>query len=144
MTDLSVTIQKTVQAPIEKVFDAWLDPKILSKFIIPMKGMPEPEVENDPRVGGKFSIIMKAGEESLPHSGEYLTINRPNRLVFTWISHSSIEGSKVTLDFTKLDNSNTEVNLTHVKFVDEQARNDHEGGWTSILETLNDYYIADS
>ncbi len=139
MTDLSVTVKKTIQAPIEKVFDAWLDPKILSKFIIPMKGMPEPEVVNDPRVGGEFTIIMRPGDEPLPHTGEYLEISRPNKLIFTWVSAHSIEGSRVTLDFTKVDESITEVLLTHEKFIDEQARNDHKGGWTSILEELDNY-----
>ncbi len=37
MTDLIVNISKTIQAPIEKVFDAWLNPETLSQFILPMK-----------------------------------------------------------------------------------------------------------
>ena len=139
MTDLSVSVKKTVQAPIEKVFDAWLDPEILARFMMPMKGMPEPEVVNVPRVGGTFTITMHAGDKSLPHTGEYLNIERPNKLVFTWVSDHSIEGSTVTLDFINLGGSTTEVVLTQVKFFDEQARQDHQGGWTSILETLDDY-----
>lgn len=139
MTELSITIKKIVQAPIERVFDAWLDPKVLSKFMTPMKGMPEPEVENDPRVGGTFTIVMHAGDDNLPHTGEYLEIDRPNKLVFTWESNHSTEGSRVTLDFIDRDKSSTEIQLTHVKFFDEQAKNDHEGGWTCILETLGDY-----
>lgn len=138
MTDLSITIKKTVRAPVEKVFDAWLDPEILTKFILPMKGMPEPQVENDPRVGGKFSIIMQAGDMSLLHTGEYIKIDRPHTLIFTWVSDHSIEGSRVSLDFAKLDGSSSEVTLTQVKFMDEQAMRDHEGGWTNILETLDD------
>lgn len=127
-----------MRAPVEKVFDAWLDPEILTKFILPMKGMPEPQVENDPRVGGKFSIIMQAGDMSLLHTGEYIKIDRPHTLIFTWVSDHSIEGSRVSLDFAKLDGSSSEVTLTQVKFMDEQAMRDHEGGWTNILETLDD------
>ena len=139
MTDLTITVRKTVQAPIEKVFDAWLDPETLPKFIIPMKGMAEPEVVNEPHVGGKFTIIMRPGNEPLPHTGEYIEISRPNKLIFTWVSDHSVEGSTVTLDFTEIDQSTTEVLLTHVKFLDEQAKSDHKGGWTSILEELGNY-----
>jgi len=49
MNELTLSIIKTIHAPIEEVFDAWLDPKTLSKFMLPMKGMPEPDVVTDPR-----------------------------------------------------------------------------------------------
>ena len=38
MTDLKVNIEKIIHAPIDKVFDAWLNPKMLSKF---MRGLPD-------------------------------------------------------------------------------------------------------
>ena len=84
MTDLSVNLTKTIKAPIEKVFDAWLDPASLTRFILPGPGMPQPEVENDPREGGRFTIVMHVGEEKIPHTGSYLTVDRPNKLVFSW------------------------------------------------------------
>jgi uncharacterized protein YndB with AHSA1/START domain len=138
MTDLTVNINKTIHAPIEKVFDAWLNPKMLSKFMMPMPGMPDSEVENDAREGGNFTIIMHAGDDKLPHTGEYLEINRPDKLVFTWVSHNSVDNSTVTLNFTKIDDNKTNISLSHVKFIDEKARSDHEGGWGNILDKLND------
>jgi uncharacterized protein YndB with AHSA1/START domain len=90
MTELTVNISKIIHAPIEKVFDAWLNPRMLSKFIIPMPGMPEPEVKNDAREGGSFTIVMHVGDDKLPHTGKYLEINRPNKLVFTWASRYSL------------------------------------------------------
>jgi uncharacterized protein YndB with AHSA1/START domain len=138
MTDLIVNISKTIQAPIEKVFDAWLNPEMLSQFILPMKGMPHPQTENDPREGGSFRIIMVVGDEKIPHTGTYLTINRPHELVFTWESPFSIEGSTVALQFFALDDNQTSLELTHRKFIDEQARSNHEGGWGNILDALDD------
>lgn len=138
MTDLIVNVEKTIEAPIEEVFDAWLNPKILAQFMMPMPGMPESDVENDAREGGGFSIIMHAGSDELPHTGEYLDIKRPDKLVFTWVSHCSVDNSIVTLNFKKIDNNKTNISLSHVKFIDEKTRSDHEGGWTGILNKLND------
>ncbi len=139
MTELTLNIEKIINAPIEKVFDAWLNPKMLSKFMITMPGMPEPEVENDAREGGKFTIIMNDGENKLPHTGEYLVIDRPDKLVFTWASrYSVVDNSTVTINFTKIDDNKTNISLTHVKFIDEEARSAHEGGWGYILDKLNE------
>jgi uncharacterized protein YndB with AHSA1/START domain len=136
MTELTVNISKIIHAPIEKVFDAWLNPRMLSKFIIPMPGMPEPEVKNDAREGGGFTIIMHVDDEKLPHTGKYLEINRPNKLVFTWASRYSLDDSTVTLSCTKIDDNKTNVTLTQVKFINEKERSGHEEGWGNILDKL--------
>ena len=63
MTELTLKLEKTIHAPIDKVFDAWLDPAMLTQFVLPQPGMPQPEVENDPREGGQFKIIMRHGDD---------------------------------------------------------------------------------
>ena len=138
MTDLTVNIEKTIHAPIEKVFDAWLEPKMMSKFMMGMPGMPDSDVENDAREGGNFTIIMHYRGEKFPHTGKYFEISRPYRLVFTWASHHSLDDSTVTLNFTRINDKKTTVSLSQVKFIDENARSAHEGGWGNILEKLNE------
>ena len=136
MTDLSVNISKTINAPIEKVFDAWLDPLMLTQFILPAPGMAQPQVENDARQGGRFSIIMQVGDERIPHTGTYLTLERPHRLAFSWESPFSTDDSIVTLLFDAIDSSTTRLDLSHIKFVNEEARANHQGGWNNILDQL--------
>lgn len=138
MTDLTVKINKTVEAPIGKVFDAWLDPETLSQFILPMPGMEEPHVENDAREGGSFTIVMKVGDDEIPHTGKYLEIVYPDKLVFTWESPVSTDDSVVTLNFTKVSDNKTGIELTHIRFIDEERRLNHESGWSNILNKLND------
>ena len=140
MTDLTVKINKDINASIEKVFDAWLDPAMLTKFVLPMPGMLQPETTNDPRVGGKFEIIMAVGENKVPHHGEYLEIERPNKLSFTWVSPFSRDDSVVTLIFKSINNEKTNVELTHVKFIDEEKRTNHEGGWSNILNKMTEIF----
>ncbi len=137
MTDLTVNVTKIIHAPIERVFDAWLNPKMLSQFILPMPGMPEPQAHTDAREGGNFNIIMQVGDDKIPHTGKYLEINRPNKLVFTWESPFSTDGSTVTLKFSDIGENKTNVDLTHIKFIDEERRANHEGGWGNILESLD-------
>jgi uncharacterized protein YndB with AHSA1/START domain len=138
MADLTVKVSKTINAPIATVFDAWLNSDTLSKFMLPAPGMPEPRTEVDARVGGGFTIYMVVGDEEIPHSGKYLEISKPNKLVFTWESPFSTKDSKVTINFTRLDDEHTKIDFTHVKFKDEESRANHEGGWNRILEKLEE------
>jgi uncharacterized protein YndB with AHSA1/START domain len=139
MTDLRVNINKIINAPIEKVFDAWLNPKMLSKFMRGLPDMPESDVETDAREGGNFTIIMHYRGEKIPHTGKYLEIIRPDKLVFTWVSqYSVVDNSTVTLNFTKIDDNKTNISLSHVKFIDEESRSGHEEGWSNILDKLNE------
>lgn len=135
MTELSLAVSRTIAAPASKVFEAWLDPQMIANFMRPMPDMPAPRVKNDPVEGGRFDIVMKAGEDEIPHAGTYREISRFSRLVFTWESPFSIEGSTVTLDFDEVDGK-TNVTLTHVKFPSEESRDNHNGGWINILASL--------
>jgi uncharacterized protein YndB with AHSA1/START domain len=137
MTDLRVDVSKVINAPIEKVFNAWLDPETLSQFMMPMPGMPNPKTESDPRVGGQFTIFMQVGDQEIPHTGEYLKLERPNQLAFTWNSPFSTDGSIVTLNLKEIDPNKTLVELAHIKFPSEESRANHEGGWGNILTELN-------
>lgn len=136
MSDLTVEVSRVINAPMESVFNAWLNPKMLAKFMIPGEGMSVPKSEVDAVEGGRYSIIMQAGDKEIPHGGVYQKIEPHTQLVFTWESPVYADGSIVTLDLSEADGG-TLLKLTHVKFADEQSRSDHEGGWTSILGKLN-------
>ncbi len=131
-TDLSLTVERTIAASPEKVFDAWLDPEMLKKCMCPGPSVTTPIADTEARVGGRFDLVMKSGDDDLPHGGIYQIIDRPNRLQFTWESPFSIEGSVVTIDFKAVEEG-THVRLHHVRFIDEEHRDSHNGGWTAIL-----------
>ena len=130
--ELTLRVSRVIQAPIEKVFNAWLDPQFLARFMLPAAGMQAPKVTADAREGGSFSIIMQVGDQELPHGGNYQKIEPHHCIIFTWESAHSIDGSIVTLNFSA-DGSGTLVELLQVKFYDEEAKSAHRGGWDSIL-----------
>jgi uncharacterized protein YndB with AHSA1/START domain len=132
----AVTIERVVPAPPKAVFEAWLDPEALRRFMWPEPGARVTRAESDARVGGKFLVVMHVGGRDLPHHGEYLEIERYTRLVFTWRSHLAGEGSRVTLRFTEAPGGHTKLTLVHTGLPDPEVRDMHHGGWSSILSEL--------
>jgi uncharacterized protein YndB with AHSA1/START domain len=135
MTDLSLTARRTIKAAPETVFNAWLDPAKMSKFLFPRDGMHVREARADARVGGRFHVMM-VGDKDYPHEGTYREITPHSRLVFTWEAPWSAPETYVTIDFKPVAGG-TDVTLTHVKFVSEESRDNHLDGWTGILAHLD-------
>jgi uncharacterized protein YndB with AHSA1/START domain len=74
---------------------------------------------------------------SAEHSGEYLEIDRPSRLSFTWMSRAT-KGlpTIVTVEFLERHDG-TELVVTHRRLPPEQI-DDHRKGWTDIVRKLDD------
>ncbi len=138
MSELELTINRTISAPREKVFNAWISPAAMAKFMRPPECTNDSRVKNDPVKGGRFEIIMVTSEREIPHYGTYLEINPHSRLSFTWGSPHSLDDSVVTIDFVESGPDKTDVTLRHVKFRNEDSRNGHNRGWTAIFERLDD------
>ncbi|OWU85083.1 hypothetical protein ATO6_08505 [Oceanicola sp. 22II-s10i] len=134
--ELALKVSRTIPAAPDKVFDAWLDPQVMQRFMCP-GAQRALRVSNDPRVGGRFDILMVGSDgKEIPHWGEYREISRPSRLVFTWNSPHAEPDSVVELTFAR-DGAGTLVTLVHDRFPSEGSRNGHEQGWTGILEKLD-------
>src|SRR4029450_4243428 len=80
----SVRIVRRFNYPAERVFDAWLDPALAGKWLFATSSGQMVRAEIDPRVGGRFTFTDRREGEDVEHSGEYLEIDRPSRLVFTF------------------------------------------------------------
>jgi uncharacterized protein YndB with AHSA1/START domain len=132
MTDL--VIRRTLAVPRERVFAAWLEPETLVRFMKP-GDVTSATAEVDARVGGKFRIVMEHGRGSAEHWGEYLAIDPPSLLSFTWTSASTdLEPTVVTIELFDRDGA-TELVLTHRRLPDRTA-GAHRNGWTEIVRKL--------
>ena len=136
MSELSLTVKRRINQPAAKIFEAWLDPKMMAKYMVPSDEFTVPHTEIDAKVGGRFSFVVKKDKEN-PHAGTYLAIDRYNRIAFTWESPFCAEGSIVTLTFVPVGVNATDVELTHIKFLSEQSRDGHNNVWGIILATLD-------
>ncbi|MCY0093151.1 SRPBCC family protein [Hoeflea ulvae] len=138
LNELELTVSRKIPVPRQKVFDAWLSPRMMEKFMRPGGSDMTSTATNDPVKGGRFSIIMQDAGKNIPHAGTYLEIDPHSRLAFTWESPHSLDDSVVTIDFAELGPSLTEIRLHQVKFRSEAARDGHISGWTAIFEALEE------
>lgn len=137
--ELSLTTSRHVNASPKTLYDAWLDPRMLVQFMIAGQGMSCPRAQTDPKVGGRYEIIMNDGSKDIPHTGEYLVLEPHSRIAFTWFSPFAEHGTEVQISFTPEDGG-TLVELTHLKFRTEDSRNGHKMGWNAILDQLQHEY----
>ncbi len=134
MTDLTLSIRRTIKASPEAVFAAWLDPATITRFMAGGADQTVTEARTDPRVGGSFRIVMTSDKE-IAHQGIYKDLVPHSLIRFTWESPYSPADSEVTIRLSPVAEG-TELELTQVKFQSEGARDGHKGGWTVILGRL--------
>ena len=136
-----IVVKRRFDAPAERVFDAWLDPKSAGQFLFRTPTGEMKRVEIDARVGGMFVVAEQRGDVLAEHFGRYTEIDGPRRLVFLF----SISGfrdpeevvSRVTIEIVPAGDE-CELTLTHE--IDPQwaeYRERTRDGWTMILDNLN-------
>ena len=134
-------VVRRLPASPEEVFDAWLDADSLREWMCPGASHVS-AVEVDPRVGGRFRIVMSNEAGSTEHTGEYRELCRPDRLAFTWISEHTLDRETLVTVELRAIGRETELTLTHEQLPDDEARRKHERGWTGIVEKLAAHLTA--
>ena len=134
----SLTLKRRFNAPPEKVFSAWTDPKKLGRWFCPVACEPV-LTESDARVGGRYRIVVRAqsGEEH-DVSGTFREVVPNRRLTFTWAWRTTPERESLVTIELEPDGDGTMLTLTHEGFFDEAARDRHQAGWGPILDRLNE------
>jgi uncharacterized protein YndB with AHSA1/START domain len=132
MSDLTIT--RTLAFPVDRVWRAMTDPAALAAWFWPQRFGPTAEV--DLRVGGRYRIDGPAA--GMAASGEYVTVEPPHKLVFTWVWDGEPGETLVTVDLTPTAGG-TELTLRHARFPDDQQRDQHAQGWYDCLDRLPEW-----
>jgi uncharacterized protein YndB with AHSA1/START domain len=136
---VDVRITRAFSAPPERVFDAWLDPKLIGQWMFGPRLQDEEvlHVEVDPRVQGSFSFLVRRQGKEIDHLGRYLGIDRPRKLVFTWgIAGHSVDKSVVSVVIVP-SATGCVLTLTHQLDPAWAAyATGTEAGWTKMLDAL--------
>lgn len=110
-----IRVERTLNASPERVFDAWLDPVWIGRFMFGPHLRDEQIVSlsNQAHVGGMFSYRVTRQGVEINHTGTYREIDRPRRLVFTWgVDAEQGDQSVVTIEITP-HGENCALTLTH-------------------------------
>ena len=134
--DTTIVVRRLLAAPREEIFAAWLDPDSLAQWMAPGETT-SATAEVEPRVGGRFLIVMKHGDQAWEHRGEYLRIEPPSLLSFTWISEGTEQRPTVVTVELHERSGGTELVLTHRGLPPAQMDSHHQG-WTDIVRKLDE------
>lgn len=130
----TITIEATINAPVEKVWNFWTSPEHIIKWNSPSEDWHTPKAENDLRVGGSFSSRMEAkdGSFGFDFGGIYDEV-KTNKL----IAYTLGDDRKVKIQFVTNGDSTTVTESFEAE--SENPVEMQRGGWQAILNNFKTY-----
>jgi uncharacterized protein YndB with AHSA1/START domain len=127
-SESAITASVRIAAPPDVVFPYFTDPALAVKWIADAAYL-------DARPGGTFSVNVRGN----PARGEYLEIDPPHRVVFTWGIEGSGDlppGTSTVEVVLQPEGNETVVTLTHRDLPTPEFRRSHREGWSEFLGLL--------
>jgi uncharacterized protein YndB with AHSA1/START domain len=126
----AVEVEVRIAASPETVFDFFIDPGLMIQWM-------GREVELDPRPGGGFRCEVN---DEATASGEYVAVEPPGRVVFTWGWNSEDSVTKAGTSTVEVllsaDGDGTQVRLIHSDLANAESAAKHGHGWRHYLDRL--------
>jgi uncharacterized protein YndB with AHSA1/START domain len=138
---LTLQIERTYQAPIEAVFDAFTSEQVMRRWWHVHDRWETTEATVDLRVDGVIRVVMHDPDKDVEHGGggEYTEVDPPRRLAFTWMwdrdRDKEDRRSLIEIDFEEAGDG-TRVRFTHSGLLDAETVRDHEEGWNLCFDLL--------
>jgi uncharacterized protein YndB with AHSA1/START domain len=143
----TIRIERTIEAPPERVYRAWLEPDLLRQWLAP-GSLEVTRAEVDETVGGRFRIWQASGgEQAGGFECELLELVPNERLVFRWgfVGPDRDQGprfdSLLTVTFSPAPGGTTKLVLVHerldaLRTAMPDVADNVEPGWASALQKL--------
>lgn len=130
----NITVQTTVNAPIDKVWKLWTDPEHVMQWNNASDDWHTPKAENDLRVGGRFVYRMEAkdGSFGFDFDGEYTTVEEHKT-----IEYRIADGRVVRIDFVSDGNTTTVTETFEAE--ETHSLELQRSGWQSIIDNFKRY-----
>jgi uncharacterized protein YndB with AHSA1/START domain len=132
-------MERTFAAPAQRVFDAFTSEEVIRRWWHAAPDWDTPEVRVDPRVGGQVRVVMRDPHKDVRYGGggEYVGIDPPRRLVFTWTWDDDREQVQqlIEIEFEESDGVTT-MRFTHNDLWNDEAVASHEEGWNAAFDNL--------
>jgi uncharacterized protein YndB with AHSA1/START domain len=133
----SVRVSRQLAASPERIFDAWLD-AAEARAVLLAGGIGHViRAQIDARVGGGFTIVGHRHREEVEYWGEYLEIDRPQRLVFSlFVEKYAQWDDRVIVELAPVAGHSLLV-LTHeLSLPNPVQRSRVQRGWARVLDGL--------
>jgi uncharacterized protein YndB with AHSA1/START domain len=129
-TSQTIECEIRVEASPETIFDFFTDPAKAVRWM-------GEQATLDPRPGGIYRVAMN---EEYVVIGEYVEVDRPHRVVFTWGWKDDLQqmppgSSTVEVTLTP-DGDATLVRVVHRDIPTPEAAESHRDGWNRFLPEL--------
>lgn len=138
MTDAAtVRLQRVMPATPDAVFDEWLDRDSLREWMCP-RPVRVLDVTVEPHVGGIVRFDVDDSGTRVLITGQFLTIDRPNLLRFTWANSNwpdPTRESVVSVAFEPVGDGETLMSIEHSLLPPEEFES-FDSGWTLTVEQL--------
>jgi uncharacterized protein YndB with AHSA1/START domain len=133
----TVRVQRVMPATPDLVFDEWLDPESLQEWMCP-RPVRVLDVTVEPHVGGLVRIDVDDSGTRVLISGQFLTIDRPSLLRFTWANSNwpdPTSESVVNVSFEPVGDDETLMSIEHSLLPPEEFES-FDSGWTLTIDQL--------
>ena len=142
MKNRTLTLKRTLSAPLKLVWEAWTQPEHIALWWGP-KGMDTKVVEHDFRVGGKWKYTMEMpdGNEFISE-GEYLVIVELEKIFSSANFKPMTEGVEIQALFEEDgDKTNFTFNVVHPteEYCKQQEKMGIINGWGSVFDRLETF-----
>lgn len=129
-----ITVDATVNAPVEKVWSVWTNPDDIIKWNSPSPDWHTPKAQHDLKAGGNFTYRMEArdGSFGFDFGGVFDIVSQNQCLAYT-----IGDGRKVTISFNAADSTTKIVQTFEAE--SENSLEMQRAGWQAILDSFKKY-----
>ena len=129
-----ITVESTINAPAEKVWEYWTKPEHITQWSYPSDDWHTPHAANDLRTGGSFSSRLEAkdGSTGFDFGGVYDAV-KPNE----YIEYTLGDGRKVKIIFSAQGKQTTITESFEAENTNSLEM--QQGGWQAILDNFKKY-----